>query len=387
MIKKILFIFSLLGLLVFFNTSLIVKAVECDDKSGQEKVNCLQNKVNDLKGQAKTLSSQISIMDNQIKLTEARIEANKREVLDLTLDIDTATKKISTLSDSLNKIAEVLINRIIATYKAGRAQPLEILLSSSDASNLLAKLNYLRIARDHDKKLMIDVQQAKSDYANQRNILETKREKVESLKKQLEAYTNQLEQEMADKETLLSVTKNDELVYQQKLQAALAEQRAIESIAAGGGNAVSVGKVKEGDLIGYMISGKSACSSGTHLHFEVHKDGNYQDPSGYLTNKSVTFENSPDGQFSFGGSWRWPLNDPIYIEQGYGMTTWARLNWYNGGPHTGIDIYSSSPEVYSVKDGELFRGNISCGGGRLLFSRVDQSDGIKTFYLHIAPNN
>ena len=80
MIKKTLFTLSLLGILVFFNASIVVKAAECDDKSGQEKVTCLENKVNDLKSQTKTLSSQISIMDSQIKLTEARIEANKKEI-------------------------------------------------------------------------------------------------------------------------------------------------------------------------------------------------------------------------------------------------------------------------------------------------------------------
>ena len=172
MIKKILFISFLLGILVFFNSSVIVKAAQCDDKTGQEKVICLENKVNDLKGQTKTLSSQISIMDSQIRLTEARIEANKREILDLTLEIDTATKKISALADSLNKITEVLLNRIVATYEAGRVHPLEMLLSSRDASNLLTRLNYLRIAQAHDKKLIYDVTQAKNDYKNQKEIFE-----------------------------------------------------------------------------------------------------------------------------------------------------------------------------------------------------------------------
>src|SRR3989344_8860306 len=186
MIKKILFISVLLGLLVFFkDASIMVQAAECDDKQGEEKVTCLENKVNDLKGQTKALSSQISIMDSQIRLTEARIEANKREIFNLTLDIDTTTKKISTLADSLNKIIGVLLNRIVATYEAGRVHPLEMLLSSRDASNLLARLNYLRIAQAHDKKLIYDVQQAKNDYANQKDIYEAKKKKIESLKLQL----------------------------------------------------------------------------------------------------------------------------------------------------------------------------------------------------------
>ncbi len=354
----------------------------------QKTIDNLKNKISDLQSQAKTLSSQIAIMDNQIKLTEARIEQNKKEILDLTLDIDTATKKIYTLQESLDALSDVLLKRIVATYISGTLEPWEVVLSAKSASDLLLKYNYLKALQSRDKRLIYEVQQAKNDYTNQKLIFEEKKKKIEALKIQLERYTIQLSQEKRDKNALLIATKNDEKTYQQKLQAALAEQAAIAKITAGGGVTAFVGKVKEGDVIGYMVSGSSACSSGTHLHFEVFKDKGIQDPNGYLSSKSVTFENSPDGQFSFGGSWRWPLNDPISIEQGYGMTHWARIGWYGGGPHTGIDIYSSSSSsVYSVRDGDLFKGSIACGGGQLLFSRIDQSDGIQTFYLHIVPAN
>lgn len=233
MVKRILFISFLLGLLIFFKgSSIIVKAADCDDRTGQEKVTCLQNKINDLKGQAKTLSSQISIMNSQINLTEARIEANKRQILDLTLDIDTATKKIDTLSDSLNRITGVLLNRIVATYQAGSVQPLEMLLSSRDASNLLAKLNYLRIAQAHDKRLIYDVQQAKNDYANQKDIFEAKKKKIENLKKQQEAYINQLSREKQGVQDLLTETEGKEENYQRLLAQAKAQLAAFSNFTA-----------------------------------------------------------------------------------------------------------------------------------------------------------
>jgi len=352
----------------------------------QNQINDLQNKITDLQKQEKTLSSQISVMDSQIKLTQLRINSTKQQITDITLDIDTANKKISTLQNSLVKLTGVLINRIVATYEVGTVQPFHILLSSNNVSNFFSRLNYLKIAQEHDKRLIYDTTQAKNDYSNQKEIFEDKKRQVETLKAKLEVYTTELDQEKKNKQTLLAVTKNSESIYQQRLQAALAEQRAIQLIAQGGGNVVSVGQVKEGDTIAYIISGKSVCSSGTHLHFEVRKDGGLQDPSQFLSNKSVTFDNSPDGSFSFGGSWNWPVSDPILIEQGYGTTYWARIGWYGGGPHTGIDMFSSSSlAVKAVKDGELFRGSIGCGGGSLSFARVDQSDGIQTFYLHVGP--
>src|SRR3989344_766260 len=388
MIKKILFIFFLLGLIFFKASLVIIKAAECDDKQGQAKVTCLENKVQDLKGQTKTLSSQISIMDSQIRLTEARIEANRREILDLTLDIDTATKKISTLSDSLNRITGVLLNRIIATYQAGKVQPLEMLLSSRDASNLLARLNYLRIAQVHDKRLIYDVQQAKNDYANQKEIYEAKKKKIESLKLQLETYSESLGQQKIAKQQLLIATQSDEATYQQLL----AQARAERAIVFGGGVDSYLRDVNQGDAIGYIASyGTSpGCSSGAHLHFEVQKDGSIQNPNNYLKSANFSYDYGSDSYSYYGtinpsGDFTWPLNEPIIITQGYGSHGFAQ-NFYSGGVHTGIDMDSSSPTVKAVKSGKLYGGSYNCSNGKLYYSKVIHDDGLTTWYLHTVTN-
>lgn len=382
--KKFLYF---LPILFLFLTAVFIKPTVFADTASdlQKKINDLQSKISELQGQEKTLSSQIAVMDNQISLTELKIASVEQQITDLTLDIDTTTKKISKLEGSLDNLTKVLINRIKATYIAGSASSFQILLASSDVSDFVERANYLRIAQAHDKKLIYDTVQAKNDYSNQKTIFEDKKEQVEALKAELVAYTTQLDREKAGKAALLAETKGSEAEYQRRLQIALSEQRAISAIVSGGGNAVNVGSVKEGDVIGTVIPSSSPCSTGAHLHFEIHKDGSLQDPSGYLSNKSVTWDNAPDGQFGFSGSWNWPLSDPIYIEQGYGMTSYAQRGSYNGGPHTGIDMYSPNLAVRAVKDGTLYRGSYGgCyGGGQLLFARVDQSDGAQTYYLHI----
>jgi len=386
--KKIIFFVLAISLLVLFKSFVYAQdssIQECRDnkKTVEECPSYLQDKINLLLGQAKTLVSQIAIMDSQINLTEARIEANKKEILDLTLDIDTTTKKISKLSDSLNKIAEILINRIVATYKAGRVQPLEILLSSSDASNLLAKLNYLRIARDHDKKLMVDVQQTKNDYTNQKDIYEEKKKKVENLKKQLEAYIDQLSQEKQGKKELLSQTQGSEENYQQLLAQARAEYEAIQGIVAGNGTETEIGSINQGDTIATVIQGVSCNSSGTHLHFTISRNSVAENPFNYL--KSVDYTNDSNGDvFNPSGSWDWPISPPIHFNQGYGIT-WF-VNVYHAYPfHNGIDIDGPSSSVKAVKNGTLFQGSYSGNGGcSLKYVRVHHADdSLDTFYLHV----
>jgi peptidoglycan hydrolase CwlO-like protein len=376
-----IFFFLIFSFLLFTPS---VHAAALDDINN--KIKELEGKISDLKTQENTLSSQIGVMDNQIKLTEYRINATQQEIMDITLDIDSATKRMKNLEGSLTDVSKVLLNRIVATYKAGANDTVGILLASDNLENAISRANYLRIVQTHDKQLLLNTQQARNDYANQKQIFEDKKKKIEALKTQLEGYTAQLDNEKKEKDALLQRTKNQDKIYQQQLSAARAEQAAILQIGSGGGNAVAEGPVNAGDTVGYIINGASACSTGAHLHFEVHKDGSLQDAANFLASKSVTWRNDPDGQFSFTGSWPFPLSDPIQIFQGYGMTSFARSGFYGGGPHTGIDMYSSSSlAVRAVKPGKLYRGGISCGGGTLLFARVDHDDGAQSFYLHILP--
>ena len=122
-------------------------------------------------GQADS-SDNRAIMESQINLTEYQIEATQEQITSVTLDIDTATKKISSLQDTLDTSITVLINRIVATYEVGTIQPIQILLTSNTASDFFTRLNYLKLAQAHDKQLIYDTQQAKTDYSNQKNILE-----------------------------------------------------------------------------------------------------------------------------------------------------------------------------------------------------------------------
>lgn len=359
----------------------------------QKDIADLQGKIKDAQGTIKTLSSQIAVMNNQIRLTELRINQSKQELLGLEIDIELTEKKIVTLEASLDELSLVLIRRIVATYKIGAVKPWELLLSSNGFSDLLRKMQYVRIVQIQGKKLIYDTEQAKMDYTNQKDILEEKQKKVETVKKQLEGYTVELAQQRKDKESLLEITRGDEQTYQQQLARARAEQAAILGIIAGKGEETLVGKVSTGESVGTTIAGKSACSSGSHLHFEVVKDGAPQDPVSYLKNIALIFDydQSQGRHFTPSGSWEWPMDSPIKINQDYGMTYWARVGWYNGGPHTGLDMFRdgqpliSTTNVKAVREGILYRGAIACGGGTLLYARVDHPDKIQSYYLHIVP--
>lgn len=212
----------------------------------QNQINELQSKISDLENQQKTLSSQIAVMDNQIKLTQLKINSTEQQITDLALDIDTADKKINNLQNSLQKLTGVLIDRIVATYEVGTVQPFHVLISSDNVSNFFKRLNYLKIAQEHDKKLIYDTTQAKNDYSNQKEIFQDKKKQVEELQAKLKAYNDQLDQEKKSKQELLSETQGSEANYQRLLAAAKAQLAGFSRFTASLGGAS-------------LLSGQTSC--------------------------------------------------------------------------------------------------------------------------------
>ncbi len=354
----------------------------------QQKIKDLENKVAELRGQARTLSSQITVMDNQVRLTQLRIDKARQDLEELEEDIGTLRGKIENLEGDLDKLTKVLLNRIIATYTVSTVKPWQFFISAKSFSDLLYRIEYLRIAQENDKRLIFATQATKDNYEDQKKVLEEKQQQVEALNRQLENLIAQLAQQKKDKEVLLEVTRNDEKKYQELL----ARARAEFAVSLGQGQETFMREVKEGDIIGRVIPSASGCSSGQHLHFEVHKGSSIEDPNNYL--KSISYSYARDyntsyyGSINPQGSWNWPLFDPIVINQGFGSHGFAKA-FYPEGRHNGIDMDSdSSTQVKAVKSGKLYAGSYQCGGsypGTLLYAKVDQGDGISSWYLHMTP--
>ena len=389
-------IFFFLFLIVIFLFPWRVFAVSCEDtcsdKSGAEKLTCLaevknacQSKLSETGEKKRTLQGTITFLDNKIGFTQSQINQTEYQIEKLKDEISALAGKINNLDLSLDEITALLTNRVKESYKSGRVSPVHILLASNGSTDFIARYKYFQSVKENDRKAMYELEKARVNYDREKLSKEEKQEKVLGLQENLVSQKEVLSKQQSEKQNILAVTKNDEKYFESLLSKANAEISAIQAIIAGKGDETLAGQVKEGDKIAGIIPGASACSNGAHLHFEVVQNKAHVNPASYLSPKAVSWNNSPDGQIDFSGSWRWPLNDSIRITQGYGMTFYAAtMKYYGGGPHTGIDMINNADySVMAVKAGTLYQGAINCGGGRLKYVRVKHDDSLSTFYLHV----
>ena len=352
------------------------------------KQNCLESKIREAQASKITLSNTISILNGQISIQQLQIEQTEAEIGSLEKQIAELSERIQGLNLSLDKLTTVLVKRVGEHYKRTHTNPLLSLLGKGSLNTLLSEYKYLQLTQRQTLEAMQRAETQRLTYDEQKELKETAQTQLEVKNNQLAAQRGALTGQRKEQEFLLTETKSNEAKYQQELAKTLAELDAIQSIIAGRGNESAAGDVKQGDQIATIIAGSSTCSTGSHLHFEVAIDNTHRDPAGYLKSIDAAWNNSPDGSFGFGGDWNWPVDNPAKINQGYGMTYYARVRRaYGGAPHTGIDMFSKSSGDYTVKavkDGTLYRGSIACGGGLLRYVRVEHKENnISTYYLHV----
>ena len=322
-------------------------------------------------------------MDNTIKLTTLQITETEQKIVDLGEEIDKLTVKITSLEVALSRMSELLINRIVTAYKVNRVSYVTVLFQANGLTDFLNRAKYIQLAQEHDRQMMTSVQMTKVDFSEQKQLREVKKAQQEDLKFQLEVQKNKLNEQKKTKQALLTQTRNDETTYQKLLQQALAEKQALEAAIVSG---VQVGPVKKGDPIALVgNTGYPACSTGAHLHFEVHKNDTWVNPSDYLKSKTVK-DDQNGGSWTVGsGDWEWPLEGDIRVTQHYGSTPYSWRYAYSGGIHTGFDMVSDSSSVIRApKDGTLYTSSQNCGGSSIIkIKYIDHGDGVMSFYLHV----
>lgn len=374
-IVKLAFFFLLTPLIISLGAISGVSAQTCSDRTNiSERINCYEDEVSRLQAQSKTLSNQIAQFDAQIRLTTLKISQTEEKIVLL-------GGRIDQLEISLNALSNAFSSRAVETYKMARVgDSFLLLISVPDLTEAVSRFHYLQRIQSADRDLLSRLQAAQTTYEGEKTD-------QEDLQKELGIQKVNLNSQKAAKAALLAATRNDEKRYQQLLAAARAEL----AVVLGQGKETFLRDIGEGEKIGTIITGSSGCSSGTHLHFEVHQGSSTQDPNNYL--RQISFNYGPGYDISYygainpHGSWNWPLNEPIQINQAYGSHPFAKA-FYPGGVHNGIDMTSNDRVVKSVKGGKLYGGSYQCGGtysGTLLFAKIEQGDGFTTWYLHMTP--
>ena len=151
----------------------------------QRQISELQSQLDTARGQEKTLKSQLTFIDTQTKLTQAKVEETKFQIEKLEKEITDLSTRIVRLSGTMDTITQVLLTRIVETYKFGDFSAVDLFFSSHGFSDLFTRMKYIQVAQANDKKVLYQLQATKATYNDQKVDRESRQAQPEKLKSDL----------------------------------------------------------------------------------------------------------------------------------------------------------------------------------------------------------
>lgn len=235
----IIFLFSSL---VFLSPS-SVSAIECGDPlptgdvdqldkyigKCNEKISGLQQEQGTLNAAISTLNSKISLAQGQIARTEAQINVLEEE-------IGILSTLVTDLNFSLDDLSATYVARVRESYKQRTLSPIHLLFSSQSFGEFLEKARYLSVVKARDHLILVELEKARADYDNQKQLKEEKQTEIETLMAGLEAQRWTLNTQKVQKQDLLIVTKSSEKEYQNLMAIAQREIAALKGFSAARGD-------------------------------------------------------------------------------------------------------------------------------------------------------
>lgn len=211
----------------------------CANSDKNKEIACLEERISQLRQQKNTLSSQIQEMDAQVYIKTLTIQKTEQKITETQHEIDTLNNRIDTLDSSLTNLSKTLIQRVVRGYKRKAFSFFDLFLNSENMGSLINSVKYQKTTQDNNQKLLVQVQEAKTNYEEQKSLRETKKKELDQLISTLENQKSALRNQQAQKQKLLADTQNDETVYQQLLNQARLQLTSFKSfVQTSGGDSI-----------------------------------------------------------------------------------------------------------------------------------------------------
>lgn len=313
-------------------TNAKLESLKADQTQQQEYKNTLDQQLYNVKQEKYVIEERISVLDAQIVEKQAAIE-------DKQVEIDANFEQLG--------------QRLNAIYLAGETTTLEILLHSSNATELMDNMEVVQSITEHDKKLIEELQTAISEIKDEKAEIEANRDEVASAKVELDQKQEEINALVEESNRVLEEL-NANIAQENEHLHALDEQSAEAAAAV------------DQWFADYYAQ-------------QAQQNQNYNSGS---SGSSGGGSSSGGGTIINGGlsstGWIFPAPGT------YGLTS----DFSDGRNHGAWDIATggcSGNPIVAAKSGKVVNVNTdSWGGGYGTFAFVDHGDGFITVYAHMS---
>lgn len=313
-----------------------------DIQALQKEIQGYQTQLNALSGQESTLKDTVTSLNLTQKKLQADISLTQDKIDSTNLQIQQLTSKIGTTQSGIADDDRFVADSFKSMNETGSRSIPEVILASQSISDAWNAVNNLAMLETQLQARINSLLKAKTTLETNKKATEKARANLVTLQNQLKDQRAVVLANQADKNRLLSETKDSETAYQQILANKLAQEAAFQQ-----------------DLLQF--------ESQLKLTVDL---------------KSLP----PTGSAPLG----WPL-DNIFITQYFGNTPFATANpqIYSGAGHDGVDFRATvgTPVKAALSGIVIGEANTDLIPGCYSFGKwimIKHDDGLSTLYAHLS---
>ena len=288
----------------------------------QEDLNTGKEKQNQLIDEIREVNGSMEHLQNEISSLEVGIQEKQEEINAAEADLERKKEEIGSQNEALD-------TRLRVMYKRGDTGMLEVLLGSSDISELISNADMLR-----------------KIYRNDIRVLKSMQQQYDALEDQMVQLAGLKEQMMVQK----SEKKADEDQLSQKIEELEKLEAKVE---------------KDNEALEMQLD-------------ELNKEA--ERITEQLRRQQLAASTSADSSYN-GGAMLWPVPSFSRVSSRYGYRFHPIL--HVSKMHTGIDISAASgSQILAASDGKIIFSAVRGGYGNCVM--IDHGGGIVTLYGHCS---
>lgn len=321
----------LVAVMAFSAAALPAVYAESSSSSGsvQDRLEQAQGQLKEGKEKQNKLVAEIDSINLQIDQIVSEISAADKEIAEKEKEIEQAQEKLNSKKEEISDQNDDIGQRLRAMYKSGDTGILEVLLGSSDISELISNLDMIQLIYTNDQKVLSQMQTQYDEISDEKQTLEKLNEQLKAQKDEKKQSQQELESKKSDVEELEKQVAEDNEALEAQIDELNKEAQALTE------------QMQQGEI------------------------------------KAST---SADSKYS-GTAMTWPVPSSQRITSEYGNRYHPILHVNKF--HSGIDIGASEgSQILAANDGMVIFSGVKGGYGNCVM--IDHGGGIVTLYGHCS---
>lgn len=169
-----------------------------------EEIQSLSQKVADLQHDIAATDDTLASLD--VKLNTTQDELNQKE------------KELKAAEERLSQRREVFKNRLVAVYKEGKIDYLEVLLQAQDMTDFLVRTKLLSALTQYDLNLLQEIEKERAIAEEQKKEVEQKLQEIAQIKEETEKQKQILASKQSEQKALMASLSTEKSMIEKSLE-------------------------------------------------------------------------------------------------------------------------------------------------------------------------